>query len=256
LYAANATMIPTLFGYDNMMGLLWTLETELVFYLLCLLLFWSGVLHNALALAIACFALLTLFAGFKLQLIPAPEISAWRSMPYHLAIMFWGGIARHCFDDSFRRVSIGNMQLRISHLLALVAAAILLPLLALSLQDWMTTGKTKELTLSAAYSLAIALFVIGVFRVRLQHPVLVWLGTISYSLYLFHCVFFTPIYLWAHQHPEHPLAQLHMGIYLAITVLATVAFSDLVYRLIEAPSNRLARRLATSLPRTQGSPNV
>jgi len=256
LYAANATMIPTLFGYDNMMGLLWTLETELVFYVVCLLLFWSGTLHKPLALAITCFALLALFAAIKLRWVPAPALSTWRSMPYHLAIMFWGGIARYCFDDSSRSVNIGNFALRIPYLLVLVAAALLLPLLAFSVRDWMLTGKTKELTLTAAYSLAMAFFVIGVFRIRLQHPILVWLGTISYSLYLFHSIFFTPMFLWAAQHPDHPLARLHMGIYLAITMLATIVFSDLVYRLIEAPSNRLARRLTSHLQPTKGSPNV
>jgi len=256
LYAANATMIPTLFGYDNMMGLLWTLETELVFYLLCLLLFWCGVLHKPAALAISCIALLVVFAGFKKQLIPAPDISAWRSMPYHLAIMFWGGIARHCFDNSSRTVTIAGISLRMPHLLALVTATILLPLLLIALVHWQSTGKIKELTLTAAYSLGMAIFVVGVFRIRLQHRVLVWLGTISYSLYLFHSVFFTPMYLWAYLHKDHPLAQLHMGIYLAVVVLVSVIFSDLVYRLVEAPSNRLARRLVARLPRKQGNANV
>jgi peptidoglycan/LPS O-acetylase OafA/YrhL len=256
LYAANATMIPTLFGYQNMMGLLWTLETELVFYLLCLLLFWCRALQNPIALCIASLSMLLLFAGFRLHLLPAPELPAWEAMPYHLAIMFWGGLARHCYENAGKHISVAGYSLRLTHLLAALAAAILMPLAAMALLIWHNTGHTKELTLAAAYSLAMAMFVTGVFIVRLRHRVLVWLGTISYSMYLFHSIFFTPMYAWCRQHQDHPLAQLHMGVYLAVIVVITVVFSDLVYRWVEAPSNRLARRLVSRHLPNEGRANV
>lgn len=253
LYLANLTMIPTLFGVKNMMGLLWTLETELVFYILCLLLFWLRLLHKPLALTLTCLLLLLLFGCFSLQLLPAPRLMAWHSMPYHLAIMLWGGIARQYYDNRQTTISFGRTAIKLSALLYATAAMILVPLVLAAIWQWQQNDSFRELTLAAAYTLGMAIFFAGAFRFALRHRLFVWLGTISYSVYLFHPIVFTPIYLWARKNQEHPLAQLHMGVYLAITVLLAIGVSYLVYRFIEAPSNRLARRLVARYKNTTGS---
>ncbi len=71
----------------------------------------------------------------------------------------------------------------------------------------------------------------------LQRRPLLWLGRISYSLYLTH-----NIVLLAVVHAFHPM--LDGPALVALVVVASLLVADLGYRLVEAPSIRLGRRLA------------
>jgi peptidoglycan/LPS O-acetylase OafA/YrhL len=246
-------MLPSVFGYENMMGLLWTLETELIFYAFCLLLFWLRLLHNAVALTITCLVLLALYGCYQLNILSRPVSFVWLHMPYHLGIMFWGGIVRIYHDDRQARARIAGRSVAVASLQAMVTAAILLPLISIAIMHWHATGKTKELTLACAYLAGMALFLTGAFAIKLRQDFLVWLGTISYSLYLFHGVIFTPMYWWTRTNPHHPLSQLHMGVYLVATILLATGFAHLVYRFVEAPCNGLARRLVARRARPTGN---
>lgn len=87
LLVANATMIPTAFGQEPVMGHYWTLETELVFYGLCLVLFWWGGLHRMRDLALACIALCAVFViTLGLHVFPENTLGQYKAMPYHLEI--------------------------------------------------------------------------------------------------------------------------------------------------------------------------
>jgi len=250
---ANLTMMPSAFGQENIMGLFWTLETELVFYLLCLTIFWTGLRISVGLLTAICLILLTLYAGYHSGFLPKPEFFGWLHMPYHLAIMFWGGIARICHDDCNAAVQIGRLKFSARTVLVSIALIMLIPMFAIAAKNMLTNGKAKDLHLFAAYSLGLLTFYLGCFHLKLRHPVFVWLGTISYSIYLFHGVVFTPMYWWARYHPQHPLAQLHIGVYLVLTIVLTIAFSHLVYRYLESPSNRLARHLVARLRTSNGT---
>jgi peptidoglycan/LPS O-acetylase OafA/YrhL len=253
LFMANFSMLPSAFDYTNMMGLLWTLETELIFYFFCLLLFWLRQLNNSLALAIVCLLLLTTYGCYQQNIFPKPVSFVWLHMPYHLCIMFWGGIARICHDNRLATTSILSRNVKVSLLLKIIAVAILLPLTLTAVVHWHTTGKTKEITLAVAYFAGVAIFYIGTFHLKLRHRFFVWLGTISYSLYLFHSVFFTPMYWWARNNQHHPLSQLHMGVYLVVTIILTVGFAYVTYQLVEAPCNRFARWLVERRSQPRGS---
>jgi peptidoglycan/LPS O-acetylase OafA/YrhL len=222
---------------------LWTLETELIFYVLCMALFWLKLLHKPLALAFTCVLLILLYSCFFLNLLPAPKTTQWNAMPYHLAIIFWGGIARMYYDKTHTTVAVFTRNIKLANLLLALALLILLPLTVAAIGNWQETGKTKPLTLAVAYISGMAIFFIGAFIFKLRHRAFAWLGTISYSFYLLHPIVFTPAYLWARTHQNHWLAQLNMGTYLAITLVTTTLFSYLAYMMIEAPSNRFAHKL-------------
>jgi peptidoglycan/LPS O-acetylase OafA/YrhL len=253
LVLANLSMLPSVFGYKNMMGLLWTLETELVFYVMCLLLFWLRLLGNALALAATCGALLMLYGCYQLHILPRPSSFVWLHMPYHLSIMFWGGIVRIYHDNRLADASFAGRKIAVAWLAATVAATILIPLMIIALKHGYATGKTRELTLAFAYLIGMSLFLLGAFIIRLRQRFFVWLGMISYSLYLFHGIFFTPMYWWARHNQQHSLSQLHMGVYLVVTCIVSIGFAYLVYRLVEKPCNGFARQLVARRSRSYGN---
>jgi hypothetical protein len=90
IFAANLTMLPELLGEPSVIALYWALETELVFYFLCWILFYQK-LNNPSILFLMTALLTGLFIVLKIYLI-SPEVrSSLKAMPYHLAIMFWGG---------------------------------------------------------------------------------------------------------------------------------------------------------------------
>jgi peptidoglycan/LPS O-acetylase OafA/YrhL len=79
---------------------------------------------------------------------------------------------------------------------------------------------------------------------------MVWCGTASYSIYLFHPVIFYPLYFFLSAHPQYAVAPL--SLWLLLCAAATVAFASVTYLLVEAPANRLGARLA----RRQWTPPV
>lgn len=101
--------------------------------------------------------------------------------------------------------------------------------------------------------LAAALLLIGVaaepaVRRCLERPSLLYLGRISYSLYLFH-----PLVLLAMLHVF--VGRLPLGVILLATPILSLIVSDLAYRLLERPSIALARQASTAIERLYaGSP--
>lgn len=96
-----------------------------------------------------------------------------------------------------------------------------------------------------AFALALYGFVVGTFLVRLRSPTLAYLGTISFSLYLFH----PPIaHLLLMAHAEWtPELRLTSTTFTGATIACTIAFAALVYRYVEAPAIALGARICRRL---------
>lgn len=81
---------------------------------------------------------------------------------------------------------------------------------------------------------------------KLKSSWLVWLGTISYSLYLFHPVAMYSL-SWVVQNSEiDSLKNWPITGYMLVTLVATIAISALTYRIVELPAIRLGNLLAHS----------
>ena len=242
--------IPILYSFFDVMplqGLYWTLEIELVFYFLCLIMFLFGVLQKPLALFLACICLMC----FQNYLSTNPDLRQqiveafnkdWGRMPWHLAIMFWGGLFRIWYDD--RRSVATIWRIRIPNLLL-----VLVGLLLILLQPFLTIdrviengGGLKQYGNMLAYILGMLFFIVGALYVRINNPFFVWLGAISYSVYLFHPIAARLIVtVIKSKFPEY--ADLNLGITLLLSTILTILMSACVYYLIEKPSIRWGRKL-------------
>lgn len=246
---ANVTMIPSAFGKVPVMGHYWTLETELYFYGLCLILFWLGALHRMRDLCIVSAGLCLLFViTSALKLIPPGAPGQYKGMLYHLAIMFWGACFRQAYDTPLERVTFRwargeRSQVSVTYRVALVGVTALIAAVALLMAaiDWLHND-VAHMSVSLGYLLGIAAFALFSTALKIHLRMFAWLGEISYSIYLLHGV---PLYVivWLCRH--YGLVGAPLGVYMVATVPPAIILSWASYRLVEAPGIRLAHALTS-----------
>ena len=228
----NTSMLQTFFGIPNVIGVYWTLSLELVFYVLCSALFFIGALSKTSLWAWSAIAgnlLLALALGFGLH----------RSFPAGQVAMLVSAFVGSVLYRVSRRELDNSVVYRI------------LPVLLISFVvafwfrfnqypsskdvDWFTFP-----CVLTSFTGAYALF--GIFYVirHLELPrFLLWLGRISYSLYLVHGLVlgFVP----RGRDPE---------IRMLLVFVISVAVSGVTFRYIEQPGiaihQRRMKRLKTS----------
>ncbi|WP_395373250.1 acyltransferase family protein [Marinicella sp. W31] len=250
---ANLTMIPVVLGESQILGLYWTLETELVFYLLCWMLFMTGLLRRPEVLAALMWLMMLLFGVLMLDGIEATEVPQWQSLPYHLSIMLWGGLLRYWFDHRGQDIRVGSFNLPLTGLLLIQLLLIVSPLF-FGLMMFMMSGDLTALMKAIPYVMAVGLFLVFGFWIPLRIRWMAWIGAISYSLYLFHPLIFLTVNQLLPQLPEQ-LSELHLGVYLLVCAILSIVLAASVYYLVEKPAIRLAgkwtRHTHTKKPQEQ-----
>ncbi len=226
--AANATMFQQFLGIPDALGIYWTLGLELAFYGLCSGLFVVGCLEKKRILAglsVAGVIGLSLAALFVLH----------RSLPFGrillLVIAFAGSYLHSVFTgrESFRSY--------LSSFLPFILAAITLGL-------WVRFGRYPPsrdetepvfsfLCVIASWLAAYGIFLL-LFQLRSKEfpRFSLWLGTVSYSLYLVHlfAIHFVP-----HIFPA--------SVWFVLVVLSSISISPITWRLIEQPGIAFGRKL-------------
>jgi peptidoglycan/LPS O-acetylase OafA/YrhL len=178
--AANLTMAQAALGQADVIGVYWTLFYELVFYLLCMIAFALGWLASARMVLWTAFALcLVAFAAAILHFIEAP-VRPPLGLPAYLAIMVFGTVCRFAVlaEDPLARRWLGAV---LAMVLVMVAAVALLGYAGGA------SLPSRPLADFLGVYLGLALF-LAAFRAKsmLARPAMIWLGGISYSLYLMH----------------------------------------------------------------------
>lgn len=247
---ANVSMIPTAFGHDAVMAHYWTLETELYFYGLCLLLFWIGALHRMRDLCLTCIGLCALFVVTSaLKIIPPTALGQYKGMLFHLAIMFWGACFRQAYDKPqmqvvFARWRNGARSISMSYRTALVGLTAMLVAVALLMAALdLHKHDMEHLSASIGYVVGIGAFILFATVVKIHLRLFAWLGEISYSIYLLHGV---PLYVINWYCRGHGLTGGPLGLYMAVTIPPAILLAWLSYRLVEATSIRLGHALTSS----------
>jgi peptidoglycan/LPS O-acetylase OafA/YrhL len=243
MVAANVTMLPDVFGQPPVMGLYWTLGTEITFYFSCWLIWRFRRLEDPRTVAVLVIALSLVWLGVKgakqMGGINDDISAAWKNLPRHLGIMFWGAYFRIVYDETkgFRESIRRNRKIWILVGLTLVILAV---------------GGTRqfrflihpERTWFSAYFVAPVVFCLWVIWLRVRNPIMAWLGRISYSIYLFHLVVMTPLAVWAATESHAAWRGWPVAFYLIPVLLLTIAVSAIVYYTVELPAINLGRRLA------------
>ncbi len=280
---AQASMLVDPLGVRGTVRVFWTLSYEMIFYLVVAGLYAWG-LHRHSALWAAGTALTALLAGPALPdgwlagrwlpavllalaalsvglalagraraggliglafvLLPAVNghptakstvVASWEGLLL-LAVMFAGTVVYRCQHGQITRTVAMSS-------LSVVGAALVLAHPGHLL--WLADTAAVAVTFALAYGL----------RHRPAPRPLAFLGRISYSLYLLHVVVLTQVLRWLPDLAHRPAPQ-RLAAGLAFLALAlAVAWTS--YTLVEAPAQRLGRRLATvrAAPRTARGEN-
>lgn len=239
---SNLTMIPTVFGRDPVMGHYWTLETELYFYVLCVLLFNIDALHRMRALCAVCAGLCVLFVVTSaLRIVPADALGQYKGMLYHLAIMFWGACFRQAYEAPLKTFATMRGRIPLTYRAATIALGVLI--VAISLLMAAANWRHRDfvhVSASLGYVFGVAIFVALATVLKIRLRLFAWLGEISYSIYLLHGI---PLYLLLWMCERHGITDLPLGVYMALPVLPAIALSWVSYRFCEAPFVRFAHAL-------------
>jgi peptidoglycan/LPS O-acetylase OafA/YrhL len=224
----NLTMMQGFWGGANIGPGYWTLNYEMAFYLLCALLFWRGWLKDAGLIS----ALVVGMLGIALWPVVLNDTGHATQAPYFIALFLLGTVLRQAYVDGDRT--------------AHRCAGVLAPLTVLAgagisglfrpNEPWPGVGGYfSPLALATSMVLPIVLFVLVLRWRPAMSRLLIWLGAISYSVYLFQDVglWLLPRAMSLHDRPF---------LYIALVFFLTIAIAALVHRFVEQPMIALGRR--------------
>jgi peptidoglycan/LPS O-acetylase OafA/YrhL len=163
-FLANFTMIQEFLGFESAEGLYWTLQTELVFYAICLVLFLLFGLRSTGVVAAAASALCVAYFLGIVSGVPGSlaRIFSDGTMHYlflHLSLMFCGALLRRWHDG---RLGAAGKAVTVG----LVGLWAIEPLGGLTFLPFGLTQNLPHLPL--AYTVAVVVFLVGGFVVRIR----------------------------------------------------------------------------------------
>ncbi|MES5099195.1 acyltransferase [Agrobacterium sp. BA1120] len=229
-FLANMTMLPASFRQPWMSGAYWTLTIELVFYALSAGLFALGALYRPAIIAL--FAILLALATAIPILLRSYGISLpVQYISLHVSFLYLGLLLRMTLIDRLAGAKFGAIGV------LLTQAIILLTIgeFSLSRQDGFFLVGSVPILIS--YVAALCVFVFSVKTGMPNHPLLSWLGALSYSIYLFHGI--AALLVFAFLPLTGTWADLPIGI---TSLVLTILISVFVYEYLEKPMINLGYR--------------
>jgi len=228
---ANFTMLQQFIGRPNIQGLYWTLQIELIFYFVCVLMFILGQLDKpARVLQAAVFFLVASILMSAARYLTDSKLPV--ALPLSLAIMFWGYLWRMYLVDKNEEAKRFSIAFGISYIILLI------PICLMSYNRDYGFGETWYKYL-VSYTVGLFIFCFFTNFRKINWIFGEYLGRISYSMYLFGTVSIV-IELNLLKYLEIPVV-LHM----AIAVGLCIVISSVTFAVIEDPSIKLGKRILT-----------
>jgi peptidoglycan/LPS O-acetylase OafA/YrhL len=233
--AANLTMLQMGLRQPNVVEVYWTLFYELIFYAICVAAVMSGVLKSARYLVGMTALLLAMAMGSAIFRDSGAAIPV--GLPLFLAVMHFGAVARSRLieDDKFASKSYAPI---------LIYMAIIIAPIAIMGYRQAAGYQTVIAEVSATY-FGIGLFLAVVHRQWLTSLPLLFLGRISFSVYLLHPIFLELGFRLSapFPYPYNAIAQV------TTTFLCTGVVAWLAFTYIEKPAINLGRWCIDRMPR-------
>ncbi|MFI0446280.1 acyltransferase family protein [Actinomadura sp. 6N118] len=281
LVTSHLTMLQDLLAVPSALKVMWTLSYEMVFYLLAVAFFTAGLHRRSSSIALALTVAALLLAGVLpsmalatgagvtpvvlgtgITVVTAIGLACSRSpgmrragaflgaavaaglLLFNARIPAWEGLiilAVMFTGTALHRAEQGQIRWRSAVLTAaaVIGAACVLGMTRLAAWNPETTDWAVRRAWISAVLVAALVFAIGyALRHRSMPRILTWLGVISYSVYLLHPVVLVVLEEIVGRSPaDRPLLMIAF-------VAALLPLSHLTQRLVEAPAQRLGRRLA------------
>ena len=253
----NLTMIQSVFGAQDVMGLYWTLRLELIFYIACVLLFTLGVLQQPRWLMVGLFSGPIIFAVLPrcVHLLNLHWLNPASSGPFlnylseyglFISIMFWGALFRSWHDRDRADPTKGFSGIVLGIFILFPLGVCASPLLTWFFYAYLPSAYASKLFMFVLpVSVGLGLFILLSTKIQINNRFTTWLGEISYSMYLFHPIVFYTLFALLRDNRLPWLANAHLGVYLLLSVLGSIALSAIIYYAVEKPMIKLGRHLST-----------
>lgn len=241
---ANISMLPLIFNQETIIGLYWTLETEIFFYILGLVLFLLGKSDQPINIFMISILLLVIFVPVRQISLNYPQHIGLALLPFHLSIMFWGALSRQFYDNPDLRIKILNKNISIKFLFKILTLCILTFPLA-SLIKGISFNEFKYFHFGLSNILGILFFLLLAFYFRVKNKFIAWVGAISYSMYLFHPIIFMSLLWWIENCAPVIFSELHLGVYIIVNIILSIIVGSIIYSLIERPSIKFSHHLTS-----------
>lgn len=221
----NITMLQGFLGITSILGPAWTLGVEIAYYVQGVVAKALGVLPRAAWLG---YLWLAAYAAMSASnLLAGSDYTALMPLMLYTASV---GYAVYVNESSGRR----------DLLPLLVAGAVVVPLGAIALLTSQNGEIWSPVAFLSSYLIGGGLFVgLHALRRRLMPPSVLWLGAVSYALYLIHITVIELVGLAALP------ALLSVGLVIGLSILA----AGVLHHFVEKPSTSVGRRLTPSLQR-------
>ena len=236
---ANTTMLQSFFGKNHLIGLYWTLQVELIFYTLCAFLFYFARLNKP-RFIMQIIWLLFIFFVIEQVIINYTTMLNWTKefqfLPYLLALMFLGSLFRKLHDEPENTkikyyVWVGTALCLGLPVFLLVSSALGFDLAA------------NAFRFGIAHTSGFIIFFLGIKYLKNAPKFLLWLGTISYSLYLFHPLVLYTVKYGLQLKIANGINAYSLWVYLLFVSLCSILLASIVYRFVERPFIQYSKRL-------------
>ncbi|EZP77633.1 acyltransferase [Parageobacillus genomosp. 1] len=235
---ANITMFQKFIGQPDLLGVYWTLQIELIFYFICAALFITKLLQKHTTIYFSAYFFICV--AFVLSVARyITEIKLPVAVPLALSIMFFGilWMRLHFKQEGIKKKQVYTV------LFVILGMIVPISLLAYN-KDYGYEESWYRYTLS--YYTAIGMFVLFTTKVKLVNPVFIFLGKISYSLYLMHLI--VSALIFEHSLFGHAIKNIYL--LMAISLIISLITSTITYYLVEKPFIKLGKNLVKKITTT------
>lgn len=236
---ANITMIPDFLGYTRVLDVYWTLAYEVAFYAIVAVIYaTAGPLSLMIARQGALLCALLSLAISTAQILNYPVAGGDKIVL--IGFMFLGSTIRKTQVDRQSMVDIWIVLIVFFLMLAMTLRGYIHYVLFLYGNDMRFENFNS---IVATHALAVFIFFAAlIFLNRTEFPLLTYLGTISYSIYIIHPILMelATLLKW-----ESPLIE--SGWYLPSLLIGTIVVSVLTYHTIEQPFVKLGKFFRTKI---------